>query len=125
MDLRTQLTDADPVAREPELDALHAQTMRQRVVLAARHAKRTERMEREGFSRAFSRALSRAWLQPVAVLGALAVCLAAGIAAGLRMNNEHPVASTPAAQISTPRQLHFATAGGTRIIWTFNQELSL
>ena len=121
MDLRKQLTDADPAAREPELDAFHAQTMRQRVVLEARHAKRTERTEREGFSRAFS----RAWLQPVAVLGALAVCLAAGIAVGSRMNTEQPVGSPEPARISTTRQLHFATAGGTRIIWTFNQELSL
>jgi len=119
MDLRKQLTDADPAAREPELDAFHAQTMRQRVLLERERVSRAaeERMEREGFS--------RAWLQPVAVLGALAVCLAAGIAVGSRMNTEQPVGSPEPARISTTRQLHFATAGGTRIIWTFNQELSL
>lgn len=114
MELKQILREGDPVAREPGLDAFHAQAMRQRVLLEAR----AERAERAGFSRATW------WLRPVAVAGALAACLIAGVSVGLRMNETQPIA--PAA-VTAPaeRQLQFATPGGTRIIWTFHQEIDL
>ncbi len=110
VDYKKLLVEGDPVAREPELDAFHAQAMRQRVLLEAR------RSERDG--------LSRAWLRPLAVAGALAACLAAGVAAGLRMNEPQPLAP---AVLTAPavRQMQFETPGGTRIIWTFRQDLDL
>ena len=124
MDLKRRLIDGDPVAREPELDAFHAQTMRQRVVLEARTGEREGFPEREGFSRA-----TASWLQPVAVAGALAACLVAGVGIGLRINGtdvssvERPFQGRGLQ--SPPRQLQFATPGGTRIIWTFHQELDI
>jgi hypothetical protein len=151
MDLRKSLIEGDPVAREPELDAFHAQTMRQRVLLEARN---TERVEREGLSRAFGEregvslteregvslteregvsltereGFSRAWLQPVAVATAVAACLVAGVAVGLRIQQEpgvgRPFQSRQDAAPST-RQMQFSTPGGTRIIWTFHQEFDL
>lgn len=118
MDLRKQLIDGDPVAREPELDAFHAQTMRRRVVLEAR-------AERERSSGAFTRAW---WLQPIAVAAAIAVCLVAAVAVGIRINQPEPgVARSSRDRQDRPqtRQLQFATPGGTRIIWTFHQEFEL
>jgi hypothetical protein len=116
MDLKPHLIDGDPLAREPELDALHAQAMRQRVTLEARN-------------QAAAAASARWWLQPAAVAGALVACLAAGIAIGLRVNGVDPSPSVgrPAAgrQSPPPRQMQFASPGGTRIIWTFHQELDL
>ena len=107
MDFKQQLIDGDPVAREPGLDAFHADTMRQRMLLESRNAP----LERDGFSRAL-------------VAGAVAACLIAGIAVGLRMNETQPSAPARVAEPAT-RQLQFATPGGTRIIWTFHQEIDL
>lgn len=119
MDLKHHLSESDPVAREPGLDAFHVDAMRQRVLREARDAERegVGDAERKGFSRAW-------WLRPSAVATALAVCLATAVAIGLRMNERQPLAPAPAAQ-ETTRQLQFATPGGTRIIWTFHQELDL
>jgi|SRR6185436_19804056 len=132
-DYKTLLVDGDPVAREPGLDAFHANAMRQRMLLEAR-------MEREDSSRAdlaregFSRATAW-WLRPIAVVGAVAACLVVAIVVGLRINDNE--SATPATGRSgyvgrpfqgrrtPPRQLQFATPGGTRIIWTFHQEIDL
>ena len=114
-DYKRYLIDGDPVAREPELDAFHVQTMRQRVLLEAQLLERSS--EREDFGRA-------SWLRPLAVAGALAACLVAGVAFGLRMNEPQPLAP---AVVTAPavRQMQFETPGGTRIIWTFHQDLDL
>jgi hypothetical protein len=136
MDLKQILREGDPIAREPALDAFHAQSMRQRVML--------EVAEREGFSRAgvteregfveregFTRAFTLWWLRPVAVAGALAACLAAGVGLGLRITtgDGRPYVERPfqgrGPDSAPPRQLQFATPGGTRIIWTFHQEFDL
>jgi len=113
-DLKQQLIEGDPVAREPELDDFHAQTMRQRMLFEAR-------AEREGFSRAWR-------LRPIAVAGALAACLVAGVGIGLRINEPAPstfVGRPADGRQAPPRQLQFSTPGGTRIIWTFHQEFDL
>ena len=119
MDLKHRLSEADPVTREPGLDTFHVDAMRQRVLLEARRAERegVGDAERGGFSRAW-------WFRPAAVAAALAVCLVTAVAIGLRMNERQPLAPAPAVQ-QTTRQLQFATPGGTRIIWTFHQELDL
>src|SRR5205823_3989987 len=84
-DLKQQLIEGDPIAREPELDEFHAQTMRQRVLLEARDAARRgfRDSEREGFSRA----ITLWWLRPIAVAGALAACLVVAIGIGLRIGD--------------------------------------
>src|ERR1043166_5650320 len=67
MDLRKHLIESDPVSSEPELSALDAQMMRQRVILEARNAERESFWEPEGFSRAW-------WLRPIAVAAGAAAC---------------------------------------------------
>jgi hypothetical protein len=116
MNIRQQLIDGDPVARAPELDVSDAQAIRQRVIAEAR----------------VDRAAAPAqlwWLSPIAVGAALAVCLLVAIGLGLRISNE------PSAYVERPvqgrglsvppRQMQFASPGGTRIIWTFHQEFDL
>ena len=117
MDLRKHLIDSDPVSSEPELSAFDAQMMRQRVILEARNAERERFWEPEAFSRAW-------WLRPIAVATVLAACLVAAVGLGLRINERQPVAPAPVNQ-QTTRQLQFSTPGGTRIIWTFHQDLDL
>ena len=127
MDFKQQLIHGDPVAREPGLDELHAQTIRQRMLLEAR----STRVEREDFNRAFGRTVEReGFSRAFVVAGALAACLVAGVSIGLRMNVPQPIA--PAGRPfqggqdqPQTRQLQFATPGGTRIIWTFHQEFDL
>ena len=119
-DLRQQLIDSDPVAREPELAEFHVQAMRQHVLIEAR--------SQPAAAPAFW------WLRPIAVAGALAACLVVAIVVGLRIG-ESPYVERPGqgrgqpqgrGRASVPpRQLQFATPGGTRIIWTFHQELDL
>jgi hypothetical protein len=114
-DYRRHLVDGDPIAREPELDAFHAQAMRQRVLVEAQTQP--------------SAAAALWWLRPIAVAGALAMCLLVAVAVGLRMNSgdvspayvERPFQGRG----QPPRQLQFASPGGTRIIWTFHQEFDL
>ena len=119
-DYRRHLIDGDP-ARDGGLDAFHADTMRQRVLLEARAAEREGLMEREGFSRALAW-----WLRPIAVAGALAACLVVAIIVGTRINPGDVSPARPAQVLqSPPRQLQFSTPGGTRIIWTFHQEFDL
>jgi hypothetical protein len=128
MELNQILPDGDPIAREPGLDAFHAEAMRQRVLLEARNSEREGFGEREWFTRAFA----RPWLRPVAVAGALAACLAAGVGIGLRINENESATERSSyvgrpfqGRLAPPRQLQFATPGGTRIIWTFHQEIDL
>jgi len=108
-DLRQHLVNGDPLAREGELDASDAQTIRRRVLVEANLQPTTERS---------------AWVNPLAVAGALAVCLLLAIAIGTRL--EFDTATPPRPVKAAPaRQMQFAAPGGTRIIWTFHQELDL
>ena len=121
MKLKQHLIAGDPVTREPELDAFHAQAMRQRVLLEA----------------ATQPAVAPAlwWLRPIAVAGALAAGLVVAIVVGMRLNTgdvspasvgqyvERPFQGR--GQLQPPRQMQFAAPGGTRIIWTFHQEFDL
>jgi hypothetical protein len=117
MNLKQHLLDADPVSRDPELDAFHAQTMRQRIVLEAAAQP--------------AASPARWWLRPIAVAGALAACLVAGVGIGLRIDSADVVSSNVErpfqgrGRVEAPRQMQFAAPGGTRIIWTFHQEFEL
>jgi hypothetical protein len=118
MNIRQQLVDGDPVAREPELDAADAAAIRQRVLVEARAA-------------GVSASPRLWWFSPIAVGAALAMCLLVAIGLGLRISTpsdvERPFQGRGQNQDpgQPPRQLQFATPGGTRIIWTFHQEFDL
>ena len=110
-DLRQQLLAGDPLAREGELGAADAQRIRHRILAEAR----TQPV-----------AASSWWPRPLAVAGALTACLLLAIGIGMRLGlNESRVAPPVVKAATTTRQMQFAAPGGTRIIWTFHQELSL
>ena len=114
MTLKRYLAEGDPVAREPELDAFHAQLIRQRVIVEA-HTQP-------------SAGPALWWLRPIAVAGAVAACLLIAIGVGMRIDNGGPSPSVAVGrrlESQPPRQMQFASPGGTRIIWTFHQEMDL
>jgi len=117
-DLKTRLTDGDPVRTDGALSPADASRMRRLIVAAATEPS----MVRTPWQRPFA----------VAVVGAL-VAVVGAIAGDRRV-----VDSAPAAPSAEPpvviggssigderRQLQFATPGGTRIIWVFDQNLRL
>jgi hypothetical protein len=114
MNLKQHLIDGDPVAREPELGGFHADAMRQRMLAEAVIEPTAPVLW---------------WLRPIAVAGALVACLIAAIGIGLRINTGDVsptyVARPFQGRGQPPRQLQFASPGGTRIIWTFHQEFDL
>jgi hypothetical protein len=116
-DLSEQLRDADPLAREDVLSSDHADAIRRAVVAAGRHAPPE----------------SVFWPHPLWVAATVALTLSAGIVAGRRLSPTDPVrevrvnAPAPALISSSAgdrRQVHFATPGGTRIIWVLNPEFN-
>ena len=109
-DLRQQLVNCDPLAREGELDAADAQIIRRRMLVEAHRQPTTERS---------------AWVKPLAVAGALAVCLLLAITIGTRLEFDTATPAPRPVKAAPARQMQFAAPGGTRIIWTFHQELSL
>lgn len=100
--LGRRLTAGDPAAKDHSLSAEDAARIRQ-AILAAAPATGT------GFSLAV----------PLAVA---LLFLSAGSAWMVRYVAP---AERPAATAQRPRQLQFATAGGTRIIWIFNPDLDV
>jgi hypothetical protein len=68
------------------------------------------------------------WRNPLAVGAAVALTVASGLVAGLRM--PVPIAEPAVLMTRGPdggerRQIQFATPGGTRIIWTIDPEFRL
>ena len=114
------LSDDLVAASDEPLAAESASAMRRIVVAEARvHA----------YGEA-SLSLRRALVLAMTVL----LMIAAGISAGRRMGSPTlaPAGAdatmrvvTPVAAPAPPRQLQFATPGGTRIIWVFNSDLDL
>jgi len=109
-DLRQRLIEGDPLARESGLNALDARRIRQRMLVEARTA---------------PAGTVSWWSRPLMVAGALAACLLLAIGIGTRLNVNESRVAPPPAQSQTRRQLQFAAPGGTRIIWTFHQQLEL
>jgi hypothetical protein len=69
-----------------------------------------------------------AWRNPLAVGAVLALMVASGVVAGLRMSA--PVDDTAVMMLRAPgagerRQVQFSTPGGTRIIWTIDPDFRL
>jgi hypothetical protein len=109
-DLKQQLLDGDPLAREGGLDVLDAQRIRHRMLAEARTA--------PGGRVSW-------WPRPLALAGAVVACMLLAIVIGTRLNVEKSRVQPPPAEAGTARQLQFAAPGGTRIIWTFHQDLEL
>jgi hypothetical protein len=116
--LKTLLTDGDPVRREGELSPADATRMRRLIVAAAPELS----VARTPWQRPFA----------LAAIGAL-VAVVGTIAGHRRIVDPAPPtqATEPLAAIGGSsmvderRQLPFATPGGTRIIWIFDQNLRL
>jgi hypothetical protein len=112
--LKQQLVDGDPAAREGGLDAGDAHVIRQRMLVEAQVQAAQPRVW---------------WLEPLALGGAVAACLMLAIGIGMRIDTNRtstPSETRPAAVHDRGRtQLQFATTGGTRIIWTFQEKLDL
>lgn len=109
--LRRRLQDADPLAAEEPLAAIEVQRMRQAVLATS--------VTQGGRS-----------LRPAAILAASVAIALIAASAMFYDPAPKPRASprVPAARAShrgdTPvlRQLHFSTAGGTRVVWVFNPD---
>lgn len=112
MSLQTWLRDGDPLVREGTLDRLEAGRMRDRIVAAA--AAPIPRARRG----------PRAAWQTAALAGcvALAVLVDRYAREGLAPAAAPDRAQRAIESVGTPRQLHFSTPGGTRVIWLFDPE---
>ena len=117
-DLKTLLTDGDPVRTEGELSPADASRMRRLIVAAAPELS----------------IVRTPWQRPVAIAAIGALVAVVGAIAGHRRIVEPvpvPQSAEPLAVIGGSsmgddrRQLQFATPGGTRIIWIFDQNLRL
>ena len=120
-DLTQLLRDADPLREEEEgLSPADAQAIRRRMLAAVQ----------PGFL------AIPAWQRPLVVTGVVALMVAVGVVTGRRMTDDEAIpASAPRTASMLPaggssagsemRQLQFATPGGTRIIWIFDQNVRL
>lgn len=108
--LRDLLRDGDPVVGDAGLSEDEGLAMRRRVMAEVAPA-RTGRP---------------VWQEALALGVVIVLMVAIGVTTGQRMS---PPADSPplnaVRQQEQPRQLQFATPGGTRIIWTFDPEFSL
>jgi hypothetical protein len=121
-DVRKCLSDGDPLRPETgeaaELSTVDAERMRRIIVSAALE----------------SRPARAPWLRPFAMAAVAALLVVVGTMTGHQVIVEPvPAAGTPDPLSATDasggdgdrRQLQFATPGGTRIIWIFDQNLRL
>jgi hypothetical protein len=116
-DLKRLLVEGDPVAREPGMSGDDIQAMRRAILVEARRQPQSA---------------PASWrLQPLPLAAALAVCLAVGVSIGVRRSEDGSRSAPSATGANVPaardvrRQLQITSPGGTRIIWTFHQELDL
>ena len=102
-DLRSRLLQGDPLLREGELSGAESRRLREHI-LASKIA------PKNSYS---------SLMFPVA---AMLLVMAAG--SGWWVRTSIPEAAPESTQMRT-RQLQFSTPGGTRILWTFNDDLEL
>ncbi len=115
-DLNKLLNDGDPLREDEGLGQVDAERMRRVIVAAALE----------------SASMRTPWLRPFAIAAVGALLVVVGTMTGHRVIGEPvaaPVTTDPLAAIDAGggdgerRQLQFATPGGTRIIWIFDQNL--
>ncbi len=117
------LQDGDPLRTEPMLDPVRAGQMRERIVRHAAPQDARERLE-AGRSSSWPK-----WTPGLSVCG-VGLCAAAVLVAtwpppaAVPSSGTRPADQLTQARTSELRQVHFATAGGTRIIWVFNPEFN-
>jgi hypothetical protein len=102
-DLRAQLTQDDPLRLEGELSGIESRRLREQVLVVKPESQ-------PSFSRL------------VGPITAMLLFVAAGSAWLVRTSV--PEVALESSQVR-PRQLQFSTPGGTRIIWTFNDNFEL
>jgi len=111
--LKQLLSEGDPVAREPGMSDDDVRTMRRTILVEAQRQP----------------AATSLWPRPLMLAAAVAACLVLGISIGRRMGDHvSSVGVSPAGELASRdvrRQLQITSPGGTRIIWTFHQELDL
>jgi hypothetical protein len=112
-EIREWLRANDPLRDDPGLSEQHVHDIRQRL-----------------FQEAEQTAVSApwGWRRPVIGVFALAAVVAFGVVS-MREQDSVPEPRFPQGSAVTPipekRQLHFLAPGGTRIIWTVNDNLNL
>ena len=112
-DLKQLLVEGDPIAREPGMSDADVHAMRRTILIEARRQP----------------APLSWWPRPLALAAALAACLVLGISIGMRLG-PGPATITSSRAVAPSvrnvrRQMQMTSPGGTRIIWTFHQELDL
>jgi hypothetical protein len=117
-DVRKLLNDGDPLREDGGLAPVDAERMRRVIVSAALE----------------SAPMRTPWLRPFAIAAVGALLVVVGTMTGHRVMGgpvPTPVTTEPLGAVGGSsadgerRQLQFATPGGTRIIWIFDQNLRL
>ena len=101
-DLRSRLTEGDPLLREEPLTGAESERLRLRV------------LAKQSTTTAYSRLM----------LPITAMLLFVAVGSAWLVRTSVPGAVVEPTQLR-PRQLQFSTSGGTRIIWTFNDNFEL
>jgi hypothetical protein len=112
--LTTLLKDGDPLLHEDGLSPTDADRMRRRVIASALQPQRVR----------------SPWRRPLALAAVVVLLLIAGTLQNDRtiepaVAPAEPIAASGSSGDTTRRQLQFSTAGGTRIIWIFDDNLRL
>ena len=102
-DLRSRLTQDDPLLREGELSGAESRRLREQILAAKPRSPSVQ--SRLAF--------------PVTVM-----LLFIAVGSVWLVRTSVPGAAPDSSQVRT-RQLQFSTAGGTRVIWTFNDNFEL
>jgi hypothetical protein len=125
-ELRRQLRDGDPLARESGLSAADADAIRRLVMDAADQASVALWLTKP---RADAR---EGWPHPLFLAATVAATIIVGVVVGARLSSSdarnagsNAIAGTSGVTtVAERRQLQFATPGGTRIIWVFDPEFN-
>lgn len=114
-DLKQRMKAGDPIGGEPGLLPADAAKMR-RVIVAAVGSDSVPR-------------LAGSWPGPLVMAAMVAASLVIGIGVALRLDpvpgRAAPNSGRMVVEAGVRRQMQFVTSGGTRIIWTFSDELGL
>jgi hypothetical protein len=102
-DLRSRLTQDDPLLREGDLSGAESRRLREQILTAKPAA---------------------GSVQSRLVLPIAAMLLFIAVGSGWLVRTSVPARVLESSQART-RQLQFSTAGGTRVIWTFNDNFEL
>jgi hypothetical protein len=110
-DVRDWLKDADPVANEPPLSDADVQRMRRAIVTASEP------------SQSFADWARGSWAAAtVAIALTVAVGMSRWMTPAPKSDVSASVPATVAPDVGSRRQMQLIAPGGTRVIWTFNDD---